>query len=531
MNKTLQNLLACCIREKQDITIRNVAAALGISEGNAGKYLSNLWKAGWLKVTPVSVKIRHYDLLAPENRLAGQRYLIVYKKEHLSGYLYFSEGKHHFFYDLNYLCAEDAQPLSPVLELQTQVFSAEKLFPAFSQILPEGKDRKLLERKAETANDIDLLLWLNQIYGDLHFIRGEEKKTYRAKTVIEPHYKTVKRKILGSHDFPNILNLKIQINPDVLFPDNSSLIQSVQAYAPSGLSGFQHKLSVVLDADVLREAKENETSCFFMKPYNKQKADPCSEFYFPHLALNEHLFMTFAKNELGFDVPWSGVVKREQDKEYSYVVKRFDRYQGCKFSHDEFAALIGLDSDTKYNISSERLCKKIKPYLTEEADRLIFLQYYFYSMVIVHEDMHTKNLSVITEDGEIHMAPLYDIATTAIYQNTCGYESHLFIGNKRKNIRPGHFQGLVDILNVNKEKFKCAAARILSKYTDCLPAYIDKLADFRETEIFKRTRANLSGRPQRITDSSTLKEALENAHKKRVKSLKKTGWYEHLSNV
>jgi len=63
------------------------------------------------------------------------------------------------------------------------------------------------------------------------------------------------------------------------------------------------------------------------------------------------------------------------------------------------------------------------------------LEYYFYSFVIKHEDMHTKNISNIQDSGKVLLAPLYDIATTSFYRGIHGYESHLPINGKQTNIR------------------------------------------------------------------------------------------------
>ncbi len=76
----------------------------------------------------------------------------------------------------------------------------------------------------------------------------------------------------------------------------------------------------------IRQPIKNEASHYFIKPYHPSRAHPESEYYLPHLAINEHLFMSFAKNELGFDVPWNGIIKNPTDEEYHYIVKRYDKY-------------------------------------------------------------------------------------------------------------------------------------------------------------------------------------------------------------
>ncbi len=454
--------------------------------------------------------------------------IFVYKKTHLVAYLYFDGKSYSFVYDSNYLNQADAEPISPKMPLTDNIEYSEKLFNVFEQLIPEGKDRKILEKKANSANDFDLLPWLQHVYGDLQFSRTSLQLEQNNHYSID--YADFKNEILGTNNFPNILDMDIDIDDKTLFPDQSYIYDVINKFTPSGLSGFQHKLSVVLSNNIIRQPHSTELTNYFIKPYSLHKAIPEYDTYLPHLAINEHLFMSFAKNELGFDVPWSGIVKRQQDREYHYIVKRFDRYQGYKFSHDEFATLMGLDSETKYQTSSEKMFKRIKKYLSLPEERLILLQYYFYSMLIVHEDMHTKNLSVRTEGKNIRMSPLYDIATTAIYQNTYGYETHLPINGKRTNIRLKDFYVLVDLLDVERDIFNQAAANILWKYTYRLPIYFEKLTSmFPDTMVYKKSKIKFYGQKSRIIKSMPLAETMVKNHQLRIKQLEKNGYYQQLN--
>ena len=61
------------------------------------------------------------------------------------------------------------------------------------------------------------------------------------------------------------------------------------------------------------------------------------------------MHLTFAKNELEFDVPQSGIFKSDKDREYHYIIKYFDRLNDYKFQRKEFATYMGLNSSNKYN--------------------------------------------------------------------------------------------------------------------------------------------------------------------------------------
>lgn len=408
------------------------------------------------------------------------------------------------------------------MPLTTGLLTSESIFNVFEQVIPEGLDRKLLEMKAKSANDFDLLPWLQEVYGDLQFAKTKLPANGEAGA-FSFSYAEVKAEILGENIFPNVLRLVLEIDDTVLFPVGIQIKQ----FRPSGLSGFQHKLSVVINHHQVRQvqAKEKERSEYFLKPYNRLRANPNSDQYIPHLAINEHLFMTFAKNELGFEVPWSGLIKKPEDSEYHYLVKRYDRYQGEKISYTEVATLVGLDSETKYQITSEQLFTDLKQFLTSKEERLVLLKYYFYSMLIVHEDMHTKNLSVRTEGEKNYMAPLYDIATTAIYGNS--KETALRINGKDREIRPEDFYKLVELIEIRPEIFNKEAANILSQYTYQLPKYFVQLEEKLPGMMFYK-RKRRSDRASPYSQSLPLVERLRRKHQERIRQLENKGWYKYL---
>jgi serine/threonine-protein kinase HipA len=294
------------------------------------------------------------------------------------------------------------------------------------------------------------------------------------------------------------------------------------------LSGYQHKLQVVVDGDTLRAPKNDENANFFIKPYDPIKADEKSEYYFPHIAINEHLHMSFAKNELGFDVPMSGIFKRESDREYHYFIKYFDRVGSYKFQRKEFATFMGLKSDNKYKTSSEKLFETAAKVFPRESDRLRMLEYYFYSFVIRHEDMHTKNISAIYDNDKIFLAPLYDIATTGFYNGIRDFESHLSINGKQTNIRYNDFLKLLSKAKVDKNAFKESASNILQAYVQKMPSYIKKIAKLENREFFIKEKPNAQDKKVKIKSQTTLDVVMMKHFESRCETLKTNGWFEKL---
>jgi serine/threonine-protein kinase HipA len=294
------------------------------------------------------------------------------------------------------------------------------------------------------------------------------------------------------------------------------------------LSGYQHKLQVVFDGDTIRTPKNGEDANFFIKPYDPIKADENSEYYFPHIAINEHLHMSFAKNELGFDVPMSGIFKRGDDREYHYFIKYFDRVGSYKFQRKEFSTFMGLNSDNKYKTSSEKLFETAAKVFPRQSDRLRMLEYYFYSFVIRHEDMHTKNISAIYDNDKIFIAPLYDIASTGFYDGIRNFESHLTINGKQTNIRYNDFLKLASKAKVDKNDFKESAVKILSTYMQKMPTYIKKISKLENREFFIKEKPNAQDKKVKIKSQTTLDVVMMKHYENRCETLKQNGWFEKL---
>jgi len=90
--------------------------------------------------------------------------------------------------------------------------------------------------------------------------------------------------------------------------------------------------------------------------------------------------MSFAKNAYGFDVPYSGVVVGDRD--FHYLVKRYDRYDGDKYEQRDFAQIMDIQSNQKYYTTSERLFDAIADMVKCKEERLKFLEFYLFSFVI-----------------------------------------------------------------------------------------------------------------------------------------------------
>ena len=451
--------------------------------------------------------------------------LYIYQNQMLVGYLGYDYELYYFTYDTNYLL-QSKHTLKFEMPFSFETFIQKSCFVDFEESLPEGIDRKILIDKVGNATEFFLLTNNDYSKNDLIF----SSEILEFKQNLKPQsYLTQKEKILGKNNFPNVLKYKIDIDDISLFPtlhmNNKEEIKHIRTMS---LSGYQHKLQVVIDNNTIRIPTNGEDANYFIKPYYPEKADEQSDYYFPHIAINEHLHMSFAKNELLFDVPMSGILKKDEDREYHYFIKYFDRIGTYKFQRKEFSTFMNLNSENKYNTSSEKLFEKASKVFPRVSDRIRMLEYYFYSFIIRHEDMHTKNISAIYDNDKIVIAPLYDIATTGFYEGIRNFESHLSINGKQANIRYNDFLKLVEKAKINKNDFKESASKILKIYIEKMPSYIKKISKLENTDFYIKERANAQNKKIKIKQKTTLEEVMIKNFSERCLMLKENGWYEKL---
>ncbi|MEN9362648.1 MAG: hypothetical protein RL095_4183 [Verrucomicrobiota bacterium] len=140
---------------------------------------------------------------------------------------------------------------------------------------------------------------------------------------------------------------------------------------------------------------------------------------FPELPENEAFTMLMARRA-GLEVPPSGLV-RCRDGSRSYFVQRFDRHGKSKLAVEDFGQLAGLAAEHKYQSSIEKVLSLVDRYCSFPllARQELFRRLLF-SFVFGNEDLHLKNLSLISRERRgvlLHeLAPNYDLLnTTAVY--------------------------------------------------------------------------------------------------------------------
>ncbi len=195
-------------------------------------------------------------------------------------------------------------------------------------------------------------------------------------------------------------------------------------------------------------------------------------FKLPHhlydeLPQNEDLTMKLAR-KAKIDVPPHGLVYAK-DGSLLYFIKRFDRHGRKKFAVEDFGQLAGLSSDEKYDYTMEKVIVLIDKYCTFNLnEKAKLFRIILFSFLVGNEDLHIKNLSLITEDDVSKLTPAYDLVNSTLVTKSTE-ELALPLKGKKSNFKRDDF-----INYFGKEKLglnEKIIEEILNELQECLPEW------------------------------------------------------------
>ena len=201
------------------------------------------------------------------------------------------------------------------------------------------------------------------------------------------------------------------------------------------ISGVQPKLSVKLDKKQNLLIVVDTGGEYLLKP---QQAT------FWHIPENENCCMDIAR-ELGVEVPPHCLISLK-DKTLAYVVKRFDRDKGEKFQQEDFVQLLGLND--KYKGSVEQIGRKLKEISSAPGyDPQLLFDRVVLNFILGNGDAHLKNYAILCKDGDIRLAPAFDIVCSKLVIPD-EEESALSINGKKNRLLKEDFDKLAEYFNV-----------------------------------------------------------------------------------
>ena len=191
------------------------------------------------------------------------------------------------------------------------------------------------------------------------------------------------------------------------------------------IPGVQPKLSAILDTKNERFEIVDQNGKYILKPQHN---------IYPEFPENEDLTMRMAQL-IGLEVPLHGLI-RSRDNSFTYFIKRFDRKgPQDKIPVEDFSQLAGLNRESKYDYSMEKLVLLIDTYCTFPAiEKAKLFNLVIFNFLIGNEDMHMKNYSLISRENKVELSPVYDLLNTSIV--LCGdiEEIGLYLDGKKKKL-------------------------------------------------------------------------------------------------
>ncbi len=372
--------------------------------------------------------------------------------------------------------------------LGDRVNTTPTLFPIFENLLPEHEQLTLLKVKHNITSKIGTLLYLNDVHGSFEFYDNINDVSELSECPIFI-YSQIKDNILESnYTFPNILSdYTLEISDEKLSPSGLTGSKII------GISGYQYKFSVHKD-DIQKRIylQENNQSHYILKPnnlhYSKFNPKDQNNVYIPFLLVNEHIFMSFARN-FGFDIPYNGIIKHGEY--FHYIIKRYDRFQGMKIDHYEILSLLGKQSTDKYSITCKEIIEKCKEYLTLDDLTKLF-RFIVFSIIIGHGDLHAKNISLICssnnpEEKKLELAPFYDISTSSIYYDVDNNDIGLSINGKKREITLKDLLWLAGIADIQEDVARDVIASVATQFITQFESHVEKLPmDIKELHFYAR---------------------------------------------
>lgn len=314
------------------------------------------------------------------------------------GTLSLEAGVLSFRYDSDWAGKPDALALSRSLPLQLEPFDDHRCRPFFAGLLPEGNLRRLIAQryKVSTQNDFRLL----------DAIGGECAGAIT--------FTPVDQRILETSDSEIEWLIPSQLAALLKELPRRPMLAGREGLRLS-LAGAQDKLPVCFDGARVGLPKGSTPSTHILKPAIPAVTDS---------VVNESFCLALA-SVAGLAAAQATIFSSREGS--VLLVTRYDRRvskggQLVRIHQEDFCQALGVAPEMKYQNEGGpdlQACfellrgttRPIAPQLIRLLDAVIF------NALIGNHDAHAKNFSLLYEGATPTLAPLYDVLSTAIYEN------------------------------------------------------------------------------------------------------------------
>lgn len=292
-------------------------------------------------------------------------------------------------------------PLSLALPLQKEPFPNRISLSFFENLLPEGEVRRVIELDRHIESPYEFLREFGQDCAGAIIVTSAKSSPYhtgRDKLVPVP----MDRIFSAIDKHHSVANEVAKLNPGYL-----------------SLAGAQDKFPAIFRKEKLYLPKSGSPTTHIVKV-------PIVREGVKESVYNEYFCMQLAAS-IGLTVPYCEIV--ETGTHPLFVIERYDRYEDKKgkihrIHQQDFCQALGVTSEFKYEAKGGpsikddyRLIIKNVGIRQRKESVYAFFDWICLNLLILNNDGHSKNISLLLKDGKIELAPFYDLLSTGIYPN------------------------------------------------------------------------------------------------------------------
>lgn len=366
------------------------------------------------------------------------------------------DGAIRFAYSSKWLQSPESFPISLTLPLRQEPFS-EPARTFFSNLLPEGDSRQLLCQRLgiSVGNDFELLSAIGgECAGALSLSSSEDppkwpRADYRRLPAAELE-RLAQAPILPALDGRGGLRLS--------------------------LAGAQDKIPVFIDGTSIHLPVGDSPTTHILKFPNQR---------FKHLPANETLVAALARQA---GLPVVDTELWDLRKEGMCVVRRYDRVRSpdgrvLRMHQEDLCQALGFLPIRKYEKEGgptfAQCFERVRSASTDPiVDSQNLLRWLAFNALAFNADGHAKNLSLLYQNGELRLAPFYDLVCTRAYPRL-GRDLAMGIGEESDAtlIRRRHWEKLAQEAGLGSRFVVQTVKEMAERFADSISP---TAAEFRE---------------------------------------------------